>query len=188
MYLFDSFFTYQLIYDERTFDNLYSNSDFRLFVREFYSSEIVDFNIRTVKNRWAKSSRIKKRLLFMLQNPSNDPLYFATFTFDEYYITLPYLTLRTYISKFLMANFSEYICNVDYGSLNGRLHFHAVVRCRGQPPQSPYGFCDYRRLFNTDENIGQCSNYLNKLTNHSTKEKGRVLYSKNLRYEVLYND
>lgn len=188
MELFDSHFTYQLIYDERTFDDLYTNLEFRLFVREFYSPDVVDYNIRTVKNRWKKSSRIKSRLLCMLQNPCNDPLYFATFTFDEHYISLPYLTLRHYIAEFLRLNFSEYICNVDYGSLNGRLHFHAVVRCRGQPPQSPYGFCDYRRLFNTEENIGCCSNYLNKLTNHSTKEKGRVLYSKNLRYEILYND
>lgn len=188
MELFDSYFTYQLIYDERTFDDLYTNLEFRLFVREFYSPDVVEFNIRTVKNRWKKSSRIKQRLLSMLQNPSNDSLYFATFTFDEYYISLPYLTLRHYIASFLRLNFSEYICNVDYGSLNGRLHFHAVVRCRGDPPKSPYGFCDYRRLFNTEENLGCCSNYLNKLTNHSTKEKGRVLYSKNLRYEILHND
>lgn len=188
MYLFDSHFTYQLIYDERTFDNLYSNSAFRCLVCEYYSPKVYSFNIRTVKNRWKKSSRIKQRLICMLQNPSNDPLYFATFTFDEYYITLPYLTLRTYISRFLKANFFEYICNVDYGSLNGRLHFHAVVRCRGQPPQSRYGFCDYRPLFNSVDNLGCCSNYLNKLTNHSTKEKGRVLYSKNLRNEILHYD
>lgn len=188
MYLFESFFTYQLIYDSRTFDNLYSNSEFRSFVIDYYSLDVYNWNIKNVINRWKKSSRIKSRLLCMLQNPSNDPLYFATFTFDDHYITLPYLTLRTYISKFLKANFSEYICNVDYGSLNGRLHFHAVVRCRGQPPLSPFGFCDYRWLFNTEENLGCCSNYLNKLTNHSTKEKGRVLYSKNLRYEVLHYD
>lgn len=188
MYLFDSCFTYQLIYDERYHDDLYTNVDFRILVRDFFSPEVVDFNIRNVKNRWKKSSRIKRRLLNMLQNPSNDPLYFATFTFDQYYITLPYLTLRTYVSKFLKANFSEYICNVDYGSLNGRLHFHAVVRCRGDPPEFPYGFKFYELLRNSDENIGMCSNYLNKLTNHSTKEKGRVLYSKNLRYEVLYFD
>lgn len=188
MIVFDTHFTYQLIYDERYFDNLYSNVAWRCLVRDYYGGDVYDYNIRLVKNRWKKSSRIKSRLLMILVSPCNHSIYFATFTFNDRYIDLPYLTLRTYISKFLKFNFEEYICNVDYGSLNGRLHFHAVVRCRGDPPQSPYGFCKYQKIFNDIENLGMCSNYLNKLTNHSTKEKGRVLYSKNLRHEILYND
>ena len=179
--LFDSFFTYQLIYDERTFDNLYSNSDFRSYVRSFFGSSVYDDNIRIVKNRWKKSSRIKSRLLKMLVTESNKDLYFCTFTINDDYISLSYLTLRTYVSKFLLENFDSYICNVDYGSLYGRLHFHAVVSCSRAPPNFPYGFKYYEKLWNDVENISIVSNYLNKLTNHSTKEKGRVLYSKDLR-------
>lgn len=179
--LFDSHFTYQLIYDERTFDNIYSNIDWRLFVRDYYGGDLCDYNIRVVKNRWKKSSRIKSRLIDMLQSPTNNEIYFCTFTFNDDYIKFPYLTLRHYVAEFLRKNFDSYICNVDYGSLNGRLHFHAVTSCSRSPPDFPYGFKYYEKIFNTVDNIGIASNYLNKLTNHSTKEKGRVLYSKDLR-------
>lgn len=183
MVVFDSIFTYQLNQQLRYCENIYCNTPFVSLTCDYYGESVVNENIRLCYNRQIRSSRVKSRLLKLIvkSNLFNDDTYFCTFTINNRYINLPYLTLRKYFTDFLKSNFLSYIGNVDYGSLNGRLHFHAVIRCRGQPTDWPYGFFKYQRLFNDVENCGCCANYLNKLSNHSTKVCSKIISSEDLR-------
>ena len=183
MVVFDSIFTYQLSQQLRYGENVYCNSPFVSFVCDYYGVDVVNENIRLCHNRHCRSSRVKSRLLRLIvkANLFNDDTYFCTFTLNDRYINLPYLTLRKYFTDFLKSNFLSYIGNVDFGAKNGRLHFHAVVRTRASPPDWKYGFFKYQPLFNDIENCGSCANYINKLSNHSTKVSFKIVTSEDLR-------
>lgn len=183
MIIFDSIFTYQISQQLRYGENIYCNTRFITFACDYYGEFVVNENLRICHNRYARSSRVKSRLVKLLVKAdiNKDACYFCTFTINDKYINLPYLTLRKYFTDFLKSNFLSYIGNVDYGAENGRMHFHAVVRTRDSPPEWKYGFFKYQILFNDIENCGCCANYLNKLSNHSTKINFKIVSSEDLR-------
>lgn len=55
-----------------------------------------------------------------------DCLFFLTFTISNDYVDLKFATLKKYFIEFI-SNFAvNWIACEDYGSINGRLHFHCV--------------------------------------------------------------
>ena len=123
---------------------------------------------------------------------------FLTLTFDEVQLGIhsPEI-LRKRVQQYLNGFDVPYIANVDYGALNGRLHYHAVI-CAPleQLSLEPWkrGYCYYEevgsnRVFRVDKGIyersrkrrddtpedngARTSRYMNKLTNHALKETAR---------------
>lgn len=135
MIIFDSIFTYQLSQQLRYGENIYCNTSFVNYVCDYYGEFVVNENLRICHNRYVRSSRVKSRLIKLLVKAdiNSDLCYFCTFTINDKFINLPYLTLRKYFTDFLKSNFLSYIGNVDFGAENGRVHFHAVVRTRDSP-------------------------------------------------------
>ena len=120
----------------------------------------------------ARRYRYFKFLRKMLDNmSSSDRLFFVTWTISDEYIDNEFSTLKKYFINNIGLWASNWLACEDYGSLNGRLHFHAVavvpynVWCSMTtekinkksflrlPPcySSPYGFVDLREIKAGDE-------------------------------------
>lgn len=110
---------------------------------------------------------------------------FITFTFSDKYLSYKFETRRKYVLRFLEKYSSNFVANVDYGSENGREHYHCVIQCdRVDSSDWPYGLINFERIrLSSDSSI--LSQYVSKLTNHSIKETTKrraVIYSKTKKY------
>ena len=87
--------------------------------------------LKNQKNRFNKRIRNMLYLAYMSYKvPINTKYhcYFATLTFSEDTLKdTNQATRKTYISRFLKQYTFYYIANIDYGSLNEREHYHAIV-------------------------------------------------------------
>src|SRR5690554_634232 len=85
---------------------------------------------RFKKNQYQKQYRINKKIREMLS--IYDENAFLTFTLNKNYINISEKTFIRYIKKVLNKNkmINEFICNLDYGKKNGRLHAHCVISGR----------------------------------------------------------
>lgn len=93
------------------------------------------------------------------------PLYFCTFTLKHESYNDEYIRkqLRKHLNKFGLP----YCFNPDYGSENGRLHFHAVTSFLPSPWS--FGFCKFEKVSNGPHDRLKVSRYMGKLANHSAK-------------------
>lgn len=74
---------------------------------------------------YARVKRLKDRIRNML---SMGTCYFLTLTFNDDTLNRTCeQTRRKYVTWFLKSFANVYIANIDYGSVNGREHYHAVV-------------------------------------------------------------
>lgn len=117
---------------------------------------------------------------------------FVTLTFEDKYLDSSLETKREYCKRFLSSFEMPYVANVDYGSQNGRIHFHAVIACpREQLEKEPwhYGF-QYLETCRTDtDDEKRLSKYVAKLSAHalkSTTKNSRLIYSRN--FDKLLSD
>lgn len=131
---------------------------------------------RILSARYNKVSRIKKKIIYLMNRYNN--IYFCTFTFDDYYINKCSRTQKDLIKKTLIMYDKniKYILNVDYGDKNGRLHYHGIVatnrindfRLFLKEYYPCFTSCD---LVPTKlQDLNKVSKYINKLTNHTTKD------------------
>lgn len=133
---------------------------------------------------------------------------FLTLTFDDVQLGKHSTEiLRKRVQQYLNGFDVPYIANVDYGALNGRMHYHAVI-CAPleQLALEPWkrGYCYIEevgttRVFRADKGIyerqkkrrddtpeyngARTSRYMNKLTNHALKEttKGsNIMYCRHI--------
>ena len=149
----------------------------------------LDFDInnqfeKTLKARYQKCSRIKKRFIYLLTRC--DYIWFCTFTFDNYYINKSDRTKRDLIKSVINTHDFKYIVNIDYGKKTEREHYHCIIGtdinfnvnqfiqyyypcfCLAIPCKK--GRNDFKRL----------SKYINKLANHcikATTKRQRMLYN-----------
>lgn len=124
---------------------------------------------------------------------------FATLTFEYKYINdREPRTRREYVKKYL-KQFDGYIANIDYGSDNGREHYHAIVFMKSekldhletevhrnkknkmnhyikqdQLPKWKYGISSFEKEYKSikklkDNSPRKLSNYIAKINNHSLK-------------------
>lgn len=113
---------------------------------------------------YGKRSRIKKDIAKILEKSC----LFLTLTFDDYFLE-KLVDKRQRIRRWLQSLKCNYIGNVDYGEISGRIHYHVIVQCDNVDYSSyKYGAINGKRI--VINNVDALKRYLVKLTNHACKE------------------
>lgn len=129
---------------------------------------------------YARVKRLKDRIRDML---CDGKCYFLTLTFnDETLAKTSAQTRRKYVTLFLKNASDTYCANIDFGSENGREHYHAVIKADtiDMTPWDAYGFSNAKKIASEDD-CTPVAKYVSKLTNHAVKAttKGsRAIYSR----------
>lgn len=126
----------------------------------------------------ARKNRVQARVKLLLEKPC----VFLTFTFsdDTFSRTSP-TTRRRYVRQFL-DNYGAYVANIDFGSQNGREHYHAILQTSEKIDYTAWcknGALNGQRIIKP--NSQALSKYISKLVNHAIKETThgcRIIYSK----------
>ena len=155
-----------------------------------YSKEEIECAIKLNASYYQKLKRIRNRLKNLekiyFENPKEYNLLFLTFTFTD-----PILernkpkSLRVQVARFLKEYTIDYFANCDYGSLNGRLHYHSVVVVKGKLNykiwQKQFGALNGKRVNITEDAPKRMAKYMHKLALHSIKESTKyqgLIYSR----------
>ena len=116
---------------------------------------------------------------------------FLTLTFnDDFLNRTTAATRRQKVSRFLNSLECPYIANIDFGSKNGREHYHAVVACIPSDDQMAFyssGFYSVLPVCTTENDVVRIAKYVAKLTNHAIKETTKrsvLLYSRKYKIPV----
>lgn len=128
---------------------------------------------------YSRVKRLKNRISEMLHQGR---CYFLTLTFsDDTLGRTSDQTRRKYVTLFLKSISDVYVANIDFGSNNGREHYHAVVLANSVDMSGwdRYGFSKAQKIASEDD-FTPIAKYISKLTNHAVKAttKGcRAIYS-----------
>lgn len=164
--------------EENPYKTLQDALDWELQISSVYPSEWKEAE-RLYKAKCARATRLAKRLRYMIRKSD---CCFVTLTFsDEVLSNTSAATRHEYVKRWLRL-FPCAIANIDFGSENGREHYHAVVLAKRVRHESwKYGLLHSRRVKRTDERcVEKLAHYTAKLVNHAIKEttKGcRTIYS-----------
>ena len=130
-----------------------------------------------------QTARLKKRIEQMIAYSPD--CVFVTLTFrDDVLASTSSETRRQYVRKFLKANSSRYVANIDFGGKNGREHYHAVSDTRLNPKLWKYGALNVKKVRYDPESKSsvRLAKYVAKLTNHAIKDTTKrcaLIYSRN---------
>lgn len=128
-----------------------------------------------------------------------DHVYFFTLTFkEEVYAKWSQSTRHKRIQEWLLSidtynkKNSQYICNVDIGSKNKRVHYHGILLTTllNDELQSlyDYGFSFFQEIISVSENSNKIlASYINKLVNHTYKDgtlQENVIFSRKRRKRI----
>lgn len=131
-------------------------------------------SLRLQESTKKRNIRLKDRINKILQN---DKCIFVTFTFNDDYIdSIKDKYKRVYVVRWLKKYSIDYVGNVDFGSKNGRIHFHCVIAVNKDIDCTTwkYGAINFKRINN--KNLKALTLYVNKLTNHALKESTKCQY------------
>lgn len=134
---------------------------------------------KLLNSMYMKNKRLRQRIELMKQ--FSNCIYFATFTLNNDFIDFRKETLEIYLKRALKENCNVYVANADYGSLNERLHFHAIITCRDIEKLRDawkYGFSDFEKVKWFEHSPIKMAKYITKLTNHAMKDSTRPLENK----------
>lgn len=137
---------------------------------------------RICKNAYARTSRAKKRIEYILTHFENS--YFVTFTLNDEYVDLSFDTLALRVKRVCKLFSSVWICNDDYGDKYGRLHFHAVmsddkVSIDLLDTQWKFGFVKVEKIRIDEQSSRRLARYVTKLARHAVKySAGKNWYSR----------
>ena len=122
-------------------------------------------------NKYKRTTRLRKRIRHMM---ANYQCYFITLTFtDEVLANTSEETRRQYVRRTLQS-FCKYVANIDYGTDNGREHYHALTNA---PIESwAYGFFNVKKVANRETSITKIPMYIIKLSHHSLKHTTKGSY------------
>lgn len=129
---------------------------------------------------YARVKRLKDRISTMLREGR---CYFLTLTFtDDTLNRVSAKTRRRYVTYFLKSLSDTYVANIDFGSENGREHYHAVVLADvvDMSAWDCFGFSKAQKIASEDD-YAPLAKYISKLTNHAVKATTngcRAIYSK----------
>lgn len=121
---------------------------------------------------YARVKRLKNRIAAMLLSGQ---CYFLTLTFtDDVLQSTTDKTRRRYVTRFLKSQSDIYCANIDYGTQNGREHYHAVVKADtiDMTPWDKLGFSNAKKIASADD-YAPIAKYISKLTNHAIKATTR---------------
>lgn len=146
-----------------------------------YSLEQIKIALQLNNNHYKRTRRLKERIREAVESGK---AYFITITFNNDTLDkTSQKTRRIYISRWLKSLSPFYVANIDYGGLNGREHYHAVLTSDTEPAKTwEYGFIDIKKVRTTENDTKRISKYISKLTNHAIKETAKqnyMIYSRN---------
>lgn len=149
-----------------------------------YGFEVVSVALSVLHGTWKKTERVKSKTKEIV---TNGKALFLTLTFtDETLRNTSPETRRKYVRRFLKAQCPVYVANIDYGGLNGREHYHALVRsdCINYKLWHRYGAIKGEKVRTSETDLTRTAKYIAKLSKHAIKEtagKGvRIIYSRNV--------
>lgn len=129
---------------------------------------------------YKRVQRLKTRIASMLRKGS---CFFLTLTFsDSALARTSASTRRQNVTRFCDSISDDYVANIDFGSENGREHYHAVVLANNVDCSSwdIYGFSKAEKIASADD-FTPLAKYISKLTNHAVKATTngcRAIYSR----------
>ena len=153
----------------------------RFFYRQFFPEDWHEAELVADANKH-QIYRLRKRIETMLTTSSDCS--FLTLTFrDDVLAKTSSETRRQYVRKWLKDVSTEYVANIDFGSKNGREHYHAVSNARVDPTTWLYGACNVQAVRYNPESKScvKLAKYVSKLTNHAIKETTKrcaLIYSR----------
>lgn len=128
-----------------------------------------------------KTKRLRRKIEKML---TNSPCLWITLTFkDSVLETTREDTRRQYVRKYLKNNYPDYIANIDYGSINEREHYHAIIATNNINLREwhQYGAIKVEHIRVNKQSEKRLPKYITKLTNHAIKETTKrchIIYSR----------
>lgn len=139
--------------------------------------------IQNMNSYKVRMRRLNRKVEFLITN--HEP-YFITFTIapDQYD-----KKLETYVRKIkqILKDTSQYyIFNIDYGSKNERLHFHALAHFKNKLDYTyfnslwKYGLIYSEYIKRPD--VGSLRRYISKITNHTVKGTASKIYFGKIKY------
>ena len=100
-------------------------------------------------------------------------MYFLTLTFNNDAFNVSENTRHDAVKRFLSKNTFMYMANIDFGDLNEREHYHAIVLTKERPTGWKMGFMNAQEInfdkSNYWEDLKRIKNYIFKLNNHTFK-------------------
>lgn len=125
-----------------------------------------------------RNARLKRKITKMM---NKGDCVFLTLTFrDDVLDTTTPEQRRLYVIRYLKGQSDTYIANIDFGSANGREHYHSILLGKADLGRWTYGNIDARRVIKSS-NPGVLGNYINKLVCHAIKEttkRAHLIYSR----------
>lgn len=149
-----------------------------------YNDVEIEEAIKVNKATYNRNTRLKKTIERMIKYNN---CIFLTLTFrNDIFDNTSQETRRRYVTRFLNENCLYYVANVDYGKINGREHYHAVVIAKNNEVdgvfyRSNYGSINFERINYNEFTSIKLAKYVSKLTNHAIKDtckQNRVIYSR----------
>ena len=151
--------------------------------KEFIAYYGDDFKIanQVIDNHRRRNKKLRQKLTPIILSLDGQ---FLTITFsDEVLATTTFETRRLYVRRFLkLVSPYFYVANVDYGSENGREHYHAIIKGRiDYSLWYKYGIINGEVIRPYTKDVNKVSEYINKLTNHHIKasaKQSKLIYSR----------
>lgn len=172
-------YTYLLEYADGEYSPTLS-SQFESYVTDDEFAPVYAEATRINLAYYARVKRLKDRISTLLRLGT---CFFLTLTFNDSVLASTSAdTRRKYVTLFLKSLSTDYVANIDFGSQNGREHYHAVV-LSDSPIMTPwdcYGFSNAKKI-GSSEDFTPIAKYISKLANHAVKAttKGsRAIYSR----------
>lgn len=132
---------------------------------------------------YKRATRLRKRIESMLLNGE---CLFLTLTFNDDTLTnTNENTRRQLVIRYLKSFNCRYVANIDFGSKNGREHYHAIINSNSIDLSAwrKNGNINVERVRNKDIELSKTrlSKYISKLSNHAIKEttkRNALIYSR----------
>lgn len=142
---------------------------------------LIDCADRLIDSKYRKAKKVRDKISKLVL--TNNAI-FITLTFNNDTLSkTSVLTRRRYVARYLKQNCKEYVANVDFGALNGREHYHAIVSNDIVFSNwYKYGAINVERVRPLEDSTKRISRYITKLTNHALKVGAiapRLIYSRN---------
>jgi hypothetical protein len=124
--------------------------------------------LESYQNYKSSHYNMKQRLYDRIYNMNKKGAYFITLTFKNE----PDLkTTKNLMKSWAYKNCSEYVCNIDYGNKNNRIHIHCVcVPKHLLHNRWKHGAINILKVKNSKNDERKAIMYITKLLNHSIKE------------------
>lgn len=179
-----------------TFEEYKNALCFRHMLSENLGSKKVKEISRLCNSKVKRVIRLRERITNMLLNFE---CLFLTLTFtDKTLLNTSAKTRRTLVSRFLRQFNVPYVGNIDFGKMNGREHYHALIAIgkidyhlwtygaiNGLKVRNDIDYTAYGEIKYTS--IQKIAKYIAKLTNHAIKETTKrsvLIYSREKRVKV----